>query len=82
MAVVSVDERGRMSIPKEIGVRGARAIVIPAGSFFVVIPLPKQPSEFAKAWLPTEKKRSELKAAAERNARRDAVARARRRKQL
>lgn len=82
MALVSVDERGRLLIPKELGVRGARAIVIPAGSFFVIIPLPKQPSEFAKAWLSTHKGRSDLKAAAERSARKDAIARARRRKQI
>ena len=81
MAVVSVDERGRLSIPKELGIRSARAIVIPAGSFLVVVPVPKDPSESAKGWLRTAKSRSELKVTAERQARMDAVARAHRRKQ-
>ncbi|MBS7645698.1 MAG: hypothetical protein QXR65_07090 [Candidatus Bathyarchaeia archaeon] len=44
MAVVKMDARGRMTIPKEIGVRDVKAIVIPAASFFVTIPLPGKPS--------------------------------------
>jgi bifunctional DNA-binding transcriptional regulator/antitoxin component of YhaV-PrlF toxin-antitoxin module len=81
MAVVSVDERGRLSIPKELGIRTTRAILIPAGSFLVVVPIPKEPSESARGWLRTTKSRSELKTMAERLARREAVMRARRRKQ-
>ncbi|MEM1570490.1 MAG: VapB-type antitoxin [Candidatus Bathyarchaeia archaeon] len=82
MTVVKVDERGRMTIPKELGVRETRAIIIPAGSFFIAIPLPKTPHEKAGDWLDTEKDRRELKALAERGAREDAVKRAKRRKQL
>lgn len=81
MAVVSVDERGRLSIPKELGIRSERAIVIPAGSFLVIVPVPKEPSQYAKGWLRTTRSRVELKATAERRARADAVSRARRRKQ-
>jgi len=80
VAVVSVDERGRLSIPKELGIRAARAILIPAGSFLVVVPVPMEPSDAAKGWLRTTKSRPELKAMAERSARTDAVTRARRRK--
>lgn len=82
MAIVRVDERGRMTIPKELGVRETKTIIIPAGSFFVVIPLPKVPHKEAEGWLSIKKDRGGLKALAERMARGDAVKRARRRKQL
>jgi len=82
MAVVAVDERGRLTLPKEIGVRKTRAVVIPAGSFIVIVPLPPKPSEYAGSWLDTRKRRSTLKKTAEKAARKDAVKRARRRKQL
>ncbi len=82
MAVVVVDDRGRLSIPKNFGMRGGRAIVIPAGTFFVIVPLPKHPSEFAKGWLASKETRVALKAMAERRAKADAAGRARRRKQL
>ncbi|MCS7097824.1 MAG: hypothetical protein NZ922_02470 [Candidatus Methanomethyliaceae archaeon] len=82
MAIVKVDERGRMTIPKEFGIKETKVIVIPAGSFFVTIPLPKVPHEEAKGWLTTEKSEKELKAIAEKMAGEDAIKRARRRKQL
>lgn len=81
MSVVEIDERGRMTIPKKIGLKKSRAIVIPAGSFFVTIPLPKTQKE-AENWLPTSKERKELKNEAEKLAREDAVNRAKRRHQL
>ena len=81
MAVVRVDSRGRMTIPKELGIRETRAIIIGAGSFFITIPLPKTPYLTAKDWLGTEKSRRELKELAERAAKKDAVKRARRREQ-
>jgi len=82
MSVVSVDERGRLTLPKETGVRKTRAVVIPAGSFIVIVPLPPKPSEYTKNWLKTEKERKELKKDAERLAREDVVKRVKRRKQL
>jgi len=82
MSVVEIDERGRMTVPKNIGLRKSRAIVIPAGSFFVTIPLPKTPQKEAQNWLSTIKERRELKNEAERLAREDAVKRAKRRRQL
>ncbi len=36
LAIVKVDKRGRMTIPKEVGFRGNRAIVIPAGHFLLL----------------------------------------------
>jgi len=82
MTIVTVDERGRMTIPSEIGIRKARAIVIPAGSFFVAIPLPKAPHEVARLWLTTKEERKDLKVSAERTAKEDAVKRAKRRNQI
>jgi bifunctional DNA-binding transcriptional regulator/antitoxin component of YhaV-PrlF toxin-antitoxin module len=81
MAVVPIDERGRLTIPKEIGVRNTRAVIISAGSFIVAIPLPREPHREAEGWLDTDKTRSELKALAEEEAMEDAAQRARRRKQ-
>ncbi|HLB99898.1 MAG TPA: VapB-type antitoxin [Candidatus Bathyarchaeia archaeon] len=82
MSVVEIDERGRMTIPKKIGLRKSRVLIIPAGTFFVTIPLPKSPEKDAKNWLVTEKERKELKIQAEKAAKADAANRARRRKQL
>lgn len=65
MAMVTVDDRGRMTISKEFGIKKTRAIIIPAGSFFVTIPLPTKPQEHAGSWLPTKLDRKELKALAE-----------------
>jgi len=82
MSVVEVDERGRMTIPKEIGLRKAKAAVIPAGSFFVVIPIVGDPYKVASGWLQAKEDAHALKKIAEEKATRDAVERAKRRKQL
>ena len=82
MPVVEIDERGRMTVPKKLGLRKSRALVIPAGSFFVTIPLPKTHQKEAEKWLPTSKERKELKIEAEKLARQDAVKRAKRRTPL
>lgn len=81
MAVIAVDDRGRMTFPKETGVR-ERVVLIPAGSFYIVVPLPSKPGEHAGGWLKSAKSRKELKAAAERLALKEARRRAKRRKQL
>lgn len=82
MAVVSVDDRGRLTIPKEIGIRSTRVVIIPASSFFVTIPLPEAPLQTSEGWLKTGKTRGELKAVAEDSASTDAVERAKRREQV
>lgn len=81
MSMVEIDERGRMTIPKKLGLRKSRALIIPAGSFFVTIPLPATPKREAENWLPTNKERKELKTQAEKLAREDAVKREKRRRQ-
>jgi len=70
-----------MTIPRQLDVRNTRATIIPAGPFFIVIPIPRQPLEVSGGWLDTKRSRSDLRALAEKAARRDAVKRARRRRQ-
>jgi len=82
LTVVDVDERGRMTIPKEIGLRKAKAAIIPAGSFFVVLPIVGDPYKVASSWLQTDKETRALRKLAEEKAAEDAVRRAKRRKQL
>lgn len=82
MVIVTVDDRGRLTIPKEIGLRGSRVVIIPAGSFFVTIPLPGTPLETAGDWLDTEMDTKAMKTVGEKEASKDAVERAERRKQV
>jgi hypothetical protein len=79
MPVVEIDERGRMTMPKKIWLKKSRAIVIPVGSFFITIPIPKNSQKEAENWLPTNKERKKLKVEAEKLARKDAINRAKRR---
>ena len=80
MSMVEIDERGRMTILEKIGIKQSRAIVIPAGSFFITIPLTKTLEREAEAWLPASRECKELKVEAEKLARQDAVNRAKRRR--
>jgi hypothetical protein len=82
MTVVVVDERGRLTIPSELQVRDTKAALIPAGPFMMIIPLPLQPVEASCDWLRSKASRKELKALAEIKARKDAVNRTRKRRQL
>jgi bifunctional DNA-binding transcriptional regulator/antitoxin component of YhaV-PrlF toxin-antitoxin module len=81
LAVVVVDERGRLTIPSELRVKDTKATLIPAGPFLIIVPLPNQPLESSASWLRTKLSRKELKALAEKQGRKDAVKRAGRRKQ-
>ncbi len=72
MSIVSVDDRGRMTIPKEMGLRDTRAVIIHAGSFIVAIPLPKEPLKVAGGWLGTDKTTRELRAGADKTAQKEA----------
>ena len=73
MSVVSIDERGRVILPKGIREMGERA---------VVIPIPKKPASVSEAWLKSKRGGKELGLVGDRRAKADAVARARRRRQL
>jgi len=82
MSMVFIDSRGRITLPKEIRERGDRAVVIPAGSFAVVIPILREPEREGGGWLKSGRERRELGLLAEKRARTDSVARAKRRRQL
>ena len=82
LSVVEVDDRGRMTIPKELGLRGARAAIIPAGSFLVIVPITGDPYKVAGSWLHAERDAKALKGEADSKAAEDAVGRARRRRQI
>ena len=75
MSIVSVDGRGRMTFPKDMGLKNTRAVVIQAGSFIVTIPLPQEPHKAAGGWLDTGKTRDELKAMTEKAAQGEATRR-------
>lgn len=79
--MVEVDDRGRFTIPKEIGLRGTKVIVIPASTFFIVLPLHGDPYQYAKNWLKTSKTTDELKQQAEEAAYEDAASRTKRREE-
>ena len=82
MAVVPVDNRRRITLPRETKIMGTKAIVIPAGSFVVVVPLPKEPLKEAGSWLRSKRSRAELKKLAESLARKESIKRAKRHKQI
>lgn len=82
MAVVAVDDRGRLTIPKELALRSTSVTVIPAGTFFIVVPVPNNPLESSGRWLDSKRTRRSLKAVAEKAAHQDAVKREKKRKQL
>jgi len=65
-----------------MGVRETKAVIIPAGSFLVVVPIPKEPLKVAGGWLPSNLERRQLEELAEDAAKEDALKRAKRRKQI
>jgi bifunctional DNA-binding transcriptional regulator/antitoxin component of YhaV-PrlF toxin-antitoxin module len=75
LSVVEVDDRGRLTIPREIGLRGTKVVVIPASTYFIVLPLRGDSYQFAKNWLKTRQSVEELKHGAEEAAEDDAAGR-------
>ncbi|MDG7008023.1 MAG: hypothetical protein JRN06_07240 [Nitrososphaerota archaeon] len=45
MSIVEIDERGRVTIPKEMRVEAERALVIPMGETYMVVPIPVAPAK-------------------------------------
>ncbi len=82
MFVVKVDEWDRMVLPKLLGLRETRVVIISAGSFFVVVPIPEKPLETAEGWLSSHSERGQFKELAEKATREDTLKRAKRRKHL
>lgn len=82
MPIVTVDDRGRITLPKETGIRRGKAVIISAGSFYNIIPIPDDPEKYAEGWLDSDKSSGELKKLGEEKAGEDAKKRADRREQL
>ena len=82
MALVVLDDPGRLTIPRKLDTRGTRAMLIPAGPFLIIVPIPSRPLEASASWLDTKLSRKELKALAEKTARKDALKRTKRKKQF
>ena len=68
MSIVELDDRGRLTIPKEIRRNldmGGKVLVINAGDHLKVIPLPADPFKILHGAFNTEKPFSELRRQAE-----------------
>jgi virulence-associated protein VagC len=46
MSIVETDGRGRVTIPKEVRLEADRALIIPIGGSYMIVPIPKAPVEF------------------------------------
>jgi virulence-associated protein VagC len=82
MAVVVVDNGGRLTIPRQFELRDTKATLIPAGPFLILVPVPRQPLDASASWLDSTRSRKELKGMAEKVARKDVMIRAKRRKPI
>lgn len=51
MSVVEIEEQARITILKKFGLKKSRAVIIPAGSFFVTMPLKKGAQKEDEKWL-------------------------------
>ncbi len=72
--VVKVDNKGRIKLPKGLSKAGS-VIIIDAGTFFIGIPVPKDPLAETSGIIKTELGVKELKEIAEREAEKEAVER-------
>jgi len=77
MSVVKIDAQRRIYVPKVMPFKAEKAVIIPQGSAYLLIPVPKEPIEI-DVKLPIKK----LRTRAEERARKDVLERARRRSQL
>src|SRR5271170_5440152 len=46
MSVVEIDKRGRVTIPKEMRLDADKALLIPLGDSYMLVPIAKAPIEF------------------------------------
>jgi len=76
MTVVTIDKRGRVCIPKDVRIEAEKALLIPLGASYMVIPIPKTPTAF-----PITKPTSDLRRDAENAIRREVRERLERRGQ-
>ncbi|AWR94015.1 VapB-type antitoxin [Acidianus brierleyi] len=76
--VVKVDNKGRIKLPKGLD-EASSVIIIDAGTFFVGIPVPKDPLAKTSGIIKTDLSVRELKELAEKEAEKDALERYQRR---
>jgi len=70
LAIVKVDSQRRIYIPKELSLKAEKALIIPFGASFLLIPVPEKIIEVeVEASIPELKKRAEEKAKKEVTAR-------------
>ena len=77
MAIVKMDAQRRLYIPKALKFEGEKAIILPYGTSYLLIPIPGNIIE-----IEVKAPSRELKAKAEEKAREDALERARRCRQI
>jgi hypothetical protein len=80
--ISKVDDRGRIKLSKEIAKPGSSVVIIDARTYFLGIPIEPDRVGTSGSWMKTKHNAEELKSIAEDEARRDALGRATRRKQL
>lgn len=74
MSVADIDDKGRVTIPKGMRVDADRALIIPMGETYMVVPIPKAQLEFE-----IESSGASAKAKAEQKLSKEVRARAKRR---
>lgn len=67
MAIVSVDAQRRIYLPKDLPFDAKKAIIIPQGDFFVLIPIPEKVTE-----IDVKESTNDLRRKAEEKAKREA----------
>lgn len=72
--VVKVDDRGRIKLPKDMA-KADSVIIIDAGTFFIGIPIPRDPIAETSGIIKTNLSVRKLKEVAEKEAEKDAVGR-------
>lgn len=78
--VSKVDDRGRITLPKEIAEPGSSVVIVYGAKYFFGIPI-REPLKDSSSWLKTDEKVEALKRGAEAAAFHDAHGRAKRRGQ-
>jgi len=59
--IATVDDKGRIRVPKGLLSKGDKVLVIPAGSRIILIPIPPRPIDIGGRWLKTKMDRKRLK---------------------
>ncbi len=77
LSVVKVDAHRRIYIPSGIPIEAEKVIIVPQGTAYLLLPVPKEPIE-----IDVKAETKQLKAMAELKAKKDAVERARRREKV